>query len=314
MIGCLTAVFDAFDPQHPRQGFHAHRPRARITRLWVGHGQGQRSTQDDLRLGGLLAGIQYLRGSSFDDERNLAILERLQLGDQLEHGQVHIQGTPHLAGDCHHLRAIDAQVGFDHRQVDLGCQVLQIGIGHALVEDQDRRQIHPGLPGVDLASEGAKNATGTSHAIGRLRAAARIEHQAQLPRTRHPDLVAIPENDLTAIGIGQVVVQAQGGFLGRHPRKINTRHRNAGEDASDIGRLDASGDRHGCQQENGQAHRQRKQRLKEDAVAWMRFGCSDVSHGWNYTFSKVLYLTDVFGDYLFLPKRRKGISMGVCFW
>ncbi len=241
LVLCAAAGRHARDEQHVCQGLDLHHPRAGIAALHIGDAEGQRRAEDVSGSGSRRAGIQYLRGLIFDNERHLAIPEGLQLRCQAEQGRVHVEQPPHLTGRVAHLSALDSQGGLDDRLVYLGSDGLEIIVSHALIEQDHRRDVHTGLPGAHLRSQAAEQPAATPNPISRLDAGTHVENHAKLSRSRQPDFVAIPEEDLAGVWIGKALVESQGRFFGREAGYIYTGHRDAREDVPGVIELKAAG-------------------------------------------------------------------------
>ena len=99
---------------------------------------------------------------------------------------IYVKQAPGLAFCKGYVHPIQAQIGFHHRLIDLEGNILEISIGNALVEHDDRFQVQPTLPGIELAGQFSEQSALASDIIGALNTGPGIKSHPQLGWGCHP--------------------------------------------------------------------------------------------------------------------------------
>ena len=146
----LSAVINAFHGQHARHDGRIENPRAGVALRGIREGQLQGRRQN-LARGIRLRGHVHDERRGFDHhQRHFHIAESLQLRAQENESGVHIHAAAHLTGLRDHVDSLDFQAGFHRRAVDARGQIVDVGVGQPLVEDDDRGRVRAAFAGVQL--------------------------------------------------------------------------------------------------------------------------------------------------------------------
>jgi hypothetical protein len=162
----LHAVLRPLHAQHVGEHLHIVHERTGVCRAGIRHGQRKRLAQDLTRHIRLRAHVDDLRLNLLDHERHLAVAEGLELRAEVDQRGVDLQLAPDLARRGDHVRPFEAQAGLKDRLVDLQTDLPQILIGHPLVEEDDRLDVHPVGARPHLTGQRLEQPSASSQPIG----------------------------------------------------------------------------------------------------------------------------------------------------